>query len=48
MEKLKEAILSSENFEIPVSLGDEQTSIRFIEKHYQDLKSIIIKANQYV
>ena len=41
MAKLKEAIINTEDCEIPISLGDEKTSIRFVETHYHDLKTII-------
>ena len=41
MTELKEAIVSAENYEVPISLGNEKTSIRFVETHYHDLKVII-------
>ena len=41
MGELREAILRAEDYEIPISLGDEKTSIRFVETHYHDLKAII-------
>jgi len=41
MAELREEIVSSENCEIPISLGDEKTSIRFVATHYHDLRSII-------
>ena len=41
MAELKEAIVSTEDCEIPISLGDEKTSIRFVESHFQDIKSIL-------
>jgi hypothetical protein len=41
MGKLKEVIVSTENCEVPISLGDHITSIRFVETHYHDLKTII-------
>ena len=40
MDELKDAIANTENYEIPISLGDEKTSIRFNEKHLKDLKFI--------
>ncbi len=40
--ELKELIVSAEECEIPIALGDEKTSIRFVEKHFQDLKSILM------
>jgi hypothetical protein len=41
MAELREEIVSSEDYEIPISLGDEQTSIRFVETHFHDLKVIV-------
>lgn len=41
MSDLKEAIVSAENYEVPISLGEEKTSIRFVETHHHDLKAII-------
>jgi len=41
MAELREEIISAEDCEIPISLGDEKTSIRFVETHYHDLKTII-------
>ncbi len=41
MTELKQAIVSAEDCEIPISLGDEKTSIRFVEIHYHDLKTVI-------
>lgn len=41
MAELREEIVNTENCEIPISLGDEKTSIRFVETHYHDLKTII-------
>jgi hypothetical protein len=41
MKKLRKDILSADGCEIQISLGDEQTSIRFVETHIHDLKTII-------
>ncbi len=41
MAELKEAIVSSEYCEVPISLGVQKTSIRFVETHYHDLKAIV-------
>jgi len=41
MDKLKDKIANAENYEIPISLGDEKTSIRFREDHLEDLKTIL-------
>jgi hypothetical protein len=44
MAELREEIASAEDYEIPISLGDEQTSIRFVETHLHDLKVIMDEA----
>lgn len=41
MVKLMHEIVNSDNCEISISLGDEKTSIRFVETHFHDLKAII-------
>ncbi|NWH05628.1 sacsin N-terminal ATP-binding-like domain-containing protein [Desulfobacter latus] len=41
MVKLKDTIVSTEKYEIPISFGDEKTSIRFREDHLEDLKTIL-------
>jgi hypothetical protein len=41
MAELKNAIANSEGYEVPLMLGDEKTSIQFIETHLHDLKIII-------
>lgn len=41
MAELREEIISAEDCEIPISLGDEQTNIRFVETHLHDLKVIM-------
>lgn len=41
MAKLWEEIISTKDCEIPILLGHEKTSIRFVETHYHDLKTII-------
>jgi hypothetical protein len=38
MAELREEIVNAEGCEIPLSLGDEETSIRFVGTHYHDLK----------
>lgn len=35
------ALESEVNLEIPLSLGEEETSIRFVESHWQDMKTIL-------
>ena len=42
MTELKETIISTDDCEIPISLCDQETSIRFVETHYHDLKIIIM------
>lgn len=44
MAELRKKIVNAENYEIPISLGDEQTSIRFVETHLHDLKVIMDEA----
>ena len=41
MAELMQVIVNGDNCEIPISLGEEKTSIRFVETHYHDLKAII-------
>ncbi len=41
MTDLKEKISNVENGEVQLSLGKKKTSIRFVETHYHDLKTII-------
>lgn len=41
MDKVKEAIVTAKDLEIPISLGDEKTSIRFVERHLHDLRIIM-------
>lgn len=38
---LKNALVNSEDAEIPLQLGDLDTSVRFVETHFQDIKTII-------
>ena len=41
MTKLKHAIVSEKSCEVPIDFGNEKTSIRFVESHLLDLKTII-------
>ncbi len=41
MEGLRERLLSSEGLEIPIQLGELETSIRFVESHLHDLKVVL-------
>lgn len=42
LEKLRDLILSSDELEISISLGEENTTIRFVETHFLDLKGILL------
>ncbi len=41
MESLKNALINSELSEIPLQLGELDTSVRFVETHFQDIRTII-------
>lgn len=41
LEKLRDLVINSDDLEIPLKLGEENTSIRFVETHMIDLKSIL-------
>ena len=41
MKSLKNALMNSEDAEIPLQLGELNTSLRFIESHFLDIKTII-------
>jgi len=45
-EKLKISIMSPNDLEIPIMLGEWQTSIQFVEAHLEDLKLILKKENE--
>lgn len=47
MAKLREKITSSEDCGVPILFGNEQTSIRFVETHYHDLKAIIAACKRH-
>ena len=38
---LKNALINMDGFEVPLHLGDLDTSIRFVETHRDDLRTII-------
>lgn len=40
MESLKTALINSEDAEVPLQLGDLDTSIRFVESHFLDIRTI--------
>ena len=41
MADLKAKLVSTGDCEVPITLGDQETSIRFVETHLHDLKVII-------
>ena len=41
MESLKNALMNSEDAEVPLQLGELDTSVRFVESHFLDIKTII-------
>jgi hypothetical protein len=41
MAGLKESIVNAKDWDVPLSLGDQETSIRFVETHFHDLKAIL-------
>ena len=41
MAELKHAIQNTDECEIPLRLGEWDTSIRFVETHFQDIKTIL-------
>ena len=45
MQRLKEMIMKSDNPEIPILLGELETTLRFVETHFQSIK-IILNASQ--
>jgi len=45
MESLKNALINSEDAEVPLQLGELDTSVRFVESHFQDIKTIIEDKN---
>ncbi len=41
MESLKNELIKSENAEVPLQIGELNTSVRFVETHFLDIKTII-------
>ena len=41
MESFKNALINSEDAEVPLKLGELNTSIRFVKTHFLDIKTII-------
>jgi hypothetical protein len=41
MADLKNALLNTNESEVPLHFGDVDTSIRFVETHYHDIKTIL-------
>ncbi|WP_304039397.1 sacsin N-terminal ATP-binding-like domain-containing protein [Desulfovibrio piger] len=44
MQELRDAILQGKDCEVPIALGGEKTTIRFVERHFCDLKVILKKS----
>lgn len=43
--KLQHALQNTENLEVPVTLGEWETSVQFVERHWLDMKTVL---NVYV
>ena len=41
MSDLKNVLMNTDDFEVPLRLGKLETSIRFVETHYHDIKMIL-------
>ena len=41
MKSLKNTLMSSEDVEVPLQLGELDTSIRFVESHWSDIRTIL-------
>lgn len=41
-ERLQQALLNSEHVQIPLILGNERISIRFVETHFMDIKAMLV------
>ena len=41
MEPLKNALINSDDAEVPLQLGELDTSVRFVETHYHDIQTIL-------
>ena len=46
MESLKNTLMNSEDAEVSLQLGELDTSVRFVDIHFQDIKTIIKGSNQ--
>jgi hypothetical protein len=46
MRALKNVTLSSNNEKVPIAVGDKGSSIRFVEKHFHDIKTILGQKNK--
>lgn len=44
MEELNHALKNSEEPEVSLSLGELETSIRFVESHFNDIRTILQRA----
>jgi len=41
MVDMKNALMHTDDFEVPLRLGELDTSIRFVETHFHDIKTIL-------
>ena len=41
MESLKNTLMSSEDAKVPLQLGELNTSVRFVESHWSDIRTIL-------
>ena len=41
MKNLKNALMHADSFAVPLALGELDTSIKFVETHYIDIKTIL-------
>ena len=41
MGSLKEALMNSEEADVSLQLGELNTSLRFVDSHFQDIKTIL-------
>ena len=48
MVNMKNALMDSEKFEVPLRLGEKDTSIRFVETHYYDIKMVIEISRSFI
>ena len=46
MMNMKNALINTEGVEVPLHLGELDTSIRFVETHFHDIKTILETSRQ--